>query len=366
MIDWLTLRTPLNFILKDELLEKINRYIGKMELFDGSGELIRSKLVFDIDTLRSDEAGLFWQIQYSGSDVYMVIGASPASIEHGGNAFGSCDVRHCANVLLKCASNILGIQLPNVQEWDCRRLDFTHNYLLDDNSQVKQALKELRNGDGIRQKATCPKGDSVYFGQGSDLISGKIYDKGTQAAYLMKKLHKLCKSPLYTDIQLDLLNRVLRMELTFRRRWFDRLKNVLNVTDFETSDAYLDYLRHNKPWLELTEAYLNQLHNDYFSQYIGNIEVTDMGTLLENLIAIAPTAGRARAAHNTYLNIKLLGYEQVQASIPYGTFTKHRAMLIKAGLRHVDLQASNVVPFRRKTIFISQPVTSWEELYALA
>lgn len=365
MIDWMTLRTPLNFMIQDELLEKIHVYIGKMDTFDGAGELTRSKLVFDIDKLASDEVGLFWQIQYSGADVYMVIGASPASIEHGGNAFGSGDVKHCAMVLINAAAKILGVQLPHLQQWDCRRMDVTHNYLLDDKSQVKQALRELRNGDGVRQKATV-QGDSVYYGQGSDLIAGKVYDKGTQAIALMKRLHKLCKTPIYTDEQLALLDRVLRMELMLRRRWFDRLKNKLDITDFDTPEQYIDYLRNNKAWLELTETDLNKLHNDYFSQFIGNIEVTDMTTLLEQLYVAAPSHGRALAAHRTWALIKAIGFEQTKASMPVSTFRLHRKYLLAAGLSHADLQTSNIIAFRRNTIVISNPVTSWEELRRVA
>lgn len=365
MIDWLTLRTPLNFMMHDDLLEKVQHYIGEMRVFDGEGELVRTKLVFDVDRLKSDEVGLFWQIQYSGLDVYMVIGASPASVEYGGNAFGSSDVKYCANVLVTAAEKILGIKLPNLQHWDCRRIDITENYLLDSNSQVKQALRELRNGDGVRQKASV-KGDSVYYGEGSDLISGKIYDKGTQVIHLMKRLHRLCKTPIYTPEQVSILDRILRMELTLRRRWFDRLQNKLTISDFHTPEQYLDYIRHNKAWLELTEDDLTALHTKYFSQFIGNIEVTDMTTLMKRLDEVAPSHGRALAAHQTWALIKAIGYEQTRDSMPRSTFARHRKYLLAAGLSHADLQTSNIIAFRRKTITISQPVRSWSELLKAA
>lgn len=365
MIDWMTLRTPLNFMVQDELLEKVQHYIGEMRVFDGEGELVRSKLVFDIDRLKSDEIGLFWQIQYSGTEVFMVIGASPASVEHGGNAFGSSDVIYCANILISAAQKILGITLPTLQFWDCRRLDITENYLLDSNSQVKQALRELRNGDGVRQKASV-KGDSVYYGEGSDLISGKIYDKGTQVIHLMKKLHRLCRTPIYTSEQVAILDRVLRMELTLRRRWFDRLQNKLKVTDFTTAEEYIDYLRHNKPWLELNEQDLTALHTRYFSQFIGNIEVTDMTTLMKRLDEVAPSHGRALAAHQTWALIKAIGFEQTRDSMPRSTFARHRKYLLAAGLSHADLQTSNIIAFRRKTIVISEPIRSWAELLRAA
>lgn len=367
MIDWMTLRTPLNFMLKDDLLNKVEHYIGEMKIFDGAGELTRTKLVWDIDRLRSDEVGLFWQIQYSGSEIYMVIGASPASLEHGDNVFGSSDVIHCADVLISAAEKILGVKLPHKQAWDCRRLDITHNYLLDDHSQVKQALRELRNGDGIRQKASVPKGDTVYYGQGSDLISGKIYDKGSQIEHLQKVAHKRNKPIIFDNEEMEILKRLLRMELMLKRRWFDRLQNKYSHSDFPTSAAYLDYLRNNKAWLELTEQDLNAQHEKYFTQFVGNIEVTNMTDLLKKLEQIAPSAGRARAAHNTWALIKTIGYEQTRASMPENTFSKHRAYLLKAGLTAAALQsANNVIAFRKKSITISAPISNWSDLLRAA
>lgn len=362
MIDWLTLRTPLNFMLKDEILERVQSYIGEMKIYDGDGSLTRTKLVWDIDKLRSDEIGLFWQIQYSGSEVYMVIGASPASVEHGDNVFGSSDIRHCADVLLSAAEKILNIKLPSVHSWDCRRLDYTFNYLLDDHSQVKQALRELRKGDGLRQKASVPKGDTVYFGQGSDLIGGKIYDKGAQVDHLQKIAHKRNKPIIFDNDEMLILKRLLRMELKLGRRWFDRLGNKYKVSDFSHPAAHLDYLRTNKPWLELTQENLTKLHNDYFAQFIGNIEVTDMNGLLQKLNDVCPTYGLARSSHNTWALIKTIGYHQTQASMPNSTFSKHRAWLIKAGLSAADLMSGNIIPFRRNMIKLDQPVLDWSDL----
>jgi II/X family phage/plasmid replication protein len=362
MIDWMTLRTKMDFMTKGDLLDKVQHFIGRMDVFDGAGELVRTKLVMDIDRLRSDSTGLFWQIQHSGKDIYLVIGASPASVELGNNLFGSSDVEHCAKVLLSAAEKILGIPLPSIINWECRRLDITHNYLMDDHSQVKQALRELRNGDGIRQKASVPKGDSVYYGEGSDLIAGKIYDKGSQVKHLAKRYHAKGIEQPYDVWEMDIIDRLLRMELMLRRRWFDRLQNKLTIDDFTDIEKYKAYKHTTPAWLELTSEQLDKLHNDYFSQFIGNIEVTDMTTLLKQLYLVAPSAGRARAAHNTWALIKAIGYEQTRESMSLGTFNNHRSWLLKAGLSHADLQTSNVLPFRRKTVFISQPVLSWSDV----
>lgn len=337
MIDWLTLRTPVQPFLADELFEQFHRFVGVQTLTDGTGEVVRSRPVFDVDAIRSDAPGLFWQISSDGKNRFLTVGASPASLEHEINVFGSDDIRHCAEVLLKQAQKGLGFILPPPSAWQCRRIDVTHNYLMDDNSQVKQALRQLRQGDGVRQKASVPRGDSVYWGQGSDMIGAKAYDKGAQVEYLQKR-NKLTSLP---ENEISLLKRILRLELSLKRRWMDR---------------------HGDNWLEFTPDYLNKLHAKYFEQFIGKLEVSDMGTLLEQLKAVTPSEGRALAAHRTWALIKAIGYEQTKTSMPERTFYLHQKYLRAAGLSHADLTTSNILPFRQKAISLTSPVTSWEEL----
>ena len=336
MIDWLTIRTPIQAFLSDALFEQFHRFVGVQTLTDGTGEVVRSRPVFDVDAIRSDAQGLFWQISSDGKNRYLTIGASPASLEHTLNVFGSDDIRHCAEVLLSRAQHALGFILPPPSAWQCRRIDFTHNYLLDDNAQVKQVLRQLRQGDGVRQKASVPRGDSVYWGQGSDMIGAKAYDKGTQVEHMQKR-----KKLDFPQHELDLLKRILRLELSLKRRWMDR---------------------HGDNWLDFTPEYLNSIHGKYFEQFIGKIEVADMGTLLEQLKQVTPTEGRALAAHRTWALIKAIGYEQTKTSMPERTFYLHQKYLRAAGLSHADLVASNILPFRQKTVSLSEPVTSWDEL----
>jgi II/X family phage/plasmid replication protein len=341
MIDWLTLRTPVTHFLEGHLFEQFHKFVGVMTVTNGEGEVVRSKPVFDVDMVRSDSQGIYWQISSNGKERYLIVGASPASLEHSNNVFGSDDIKHCSEVILRHASIALGIIVPPPSAWECRRIDITHNYLLDSHDQVKQALRELRQGDGVRQKASVPKGDSVYWGQGSDMIGAKAYDKGAQIEQMLKKK----KFTDLTQQQLDISKRLLRLELSLKRRWFDR---------------------HTQHYLTFTTAQLNALHTEYFGQFIGRQEVTDMGHLLELLNEVASSKGHALAAHRTWALIKAIGYEQTRSSMPHSTFCRHQKLLKMAGLSHADLQSANVLQFRRKTIDICEPVHSWHELLKAA
>lgn len=378
MIDWMTLRIPLqDFLGSDQIIEKFGDFLGMQCTYDSKGELIREKVVFDIDKLRSDEVGMFWQVQNNGKQDFLLIAGSPASVELGTNVFGSSNVMNCANVLHKTATKALSIILPPVHKWQCMRLDFTFNYLLDSNAQVKQALRELRGGHGARQKMTNDHGDTLIIGAKSKMISGVIYDKGTQLKQLIKKLHKQSKPIPYDSWEVDIISRLLRFELRLKRQWFEKLNHKYDLAHFSHSGAnkkqslknYHDYHTNTQPWTELTEQDLIDKHFNYFSPFTGGIGVTDMGTLIQNLKNLGLSEGRARSAYQTYALIKMMGYEQAKQSLNENTFYKHQSQLIRAGLTHTDLQnpdtENNVVSFRRKKIELTTPVSNWSELLRL-
>ena len=345
MIDWLTLRTPINHFLEEHLNDKFYNHIGFIEKTDSAGLVEFTRCVFQLDSLRSDAKGIYWQIQNTGEGLYLVIGASPASLEFNNNVFGTDDIRHCATILVRTAEKHLEMLMPPLSAWQCRRIDVTENYLLDDNKQVKQALRELRNGDGSRQKATNNGGDTVYWGQGSNLVTGKAYDKGTQAEYLDKKQLKQNKSAVFAQHTIDILKRLLRLELSLKRLWFERNKQ--------------DYLT-------ISPKQLRELHTNYFSQFIGTLEVTDMTTLLNNLYDIAPSKGYALAAHRTWALIKSIGYEETKHGMPKATFSRHIQILKLAGMSSADLQSARILQFRKQAIAIANPIRTWDELLSAA
>ena len=215
LIDWLTLRTKIHNIQEEHLLALLP-YFAKFDIRNAlTDELLRSKVVVDIDAVRSDFQGMVWSISTNGADKYLNIGASPASIEHGSNLFGSSDYEYCKALLLNHARKVLkGVLIPN-NDWLPRRLDVTQNYFMQSKHQVKDALHHLRSMDGVRHKATVRAGDTVYWGDKSHYIGGKAYDKGTQAIELNKKANKTNKTPIYTNQQLIDIQTILRLELMF-------------------------------------------------------------------------------------------------------------------------------------------------------
>lgn len=344
LIDWLTLRIPLGRELGEVLTARIRECLNSIQCVDGDGALVWSKQALDVDALRSDMPGLFWMVQSDGKREYLTIGGSPASIEHGINVFGRCDIHHCANVLILHASRALKAVLPPAVRWQCRRIDVTGNFALPDSASVKQALRQLCLSDGGRRKATNHKrgGDSVYWNPASDLVKGKAYHKGPHLAHLLRKgLIQI------SDDLLSLADRLLRLEHTRGARWFRRLEEA------------------GRHWLDLTTAELEGMFVEFFGRVVDGVEVKEMERQeLVNRIAQCSgiTQGRAEAAFSTYRNIRADGFEVTKDYMPKATWYLHLKYLRAAGISDADLQQGNVVQFRPVRIVLAQPVTCWDDV----
>lgn len=343
LIDWLTLRIPLGPELGEALTARIRGCLNTLRCVDRFGEILWTKQSLDVDALRSDTPGLCWMVQSDGKSEFLTIGASPASLEHGLNVFGSCDIRHCATVLIRHAAKALQSFLPPLEAWQCRRVDVTGNYVLPDPASVKQALRQLVLSDGGRRTAANKErgGDSVYWNGKSDLARGKAYHKGPQLAYLVKK-----GALTISDDLLELAGRVLRLEHSRGSRWFRRLAES------------------GRDWFSLSVGELEGLFVDFFGRLVDGVEVRDMGMELIGKIAKANgiSEGRAHAAFTTYTNIRAYGFTTVKGYMPARTWYLHLKYLRGVGISDSDLQQGNVRQFRPVRIILARPVTSWDDL----
>lgn len=342
LIDWLTLRFAITPELGDVLHTRILEAMGSIVSISARGVIEWEKRYIDWDEIRSDSLGLFWTVTADkDSTRYLTIGASPSSLEnHGVNVFGSLDIKRCSNVLIATASKALGAVLPPWHQWQCRRMDITANYDMGSAAQVKQALRLLLGTDAPRRRTNSDRrgGDTVYWNPSSDLTAGKAYHKG---AHL--RLQKRKGNIDVDESTLELADNLLRLELKLGARYFRRM---------------------NFGWQTMEPEKLTRIHQTFFESLIGggDVEVHDMGTLLEELEKHAPTKGQALAAHRTWALIKAIGYSQTKDSVPHSSFMRHCALLRAAGLSSADLCAGVVLPFRKRELILAQPVTSWEQI----
>lgn len=345
LIDWLTMRLPISATSHPAIYQRVAGYAGHLVNCDSSGEVVWQKRTLDIDALRSDSPGLYWQLTGDGKSDVLVIGASPASLEHGLNVWGSLDIHHCARVLIEHASRCLQILLPDLDHWQCRRIDVTSNYALPDAASVKHALAQLLVTTGARRRPSSHNrgGDTVYWNPGSDLSKGKAYHKGPQVLHLWKK-NKLQNLPE----NVGLLDQVIRLEHTRGAKWFRRLEE------------------NGHRWQDLTQERLIELHTEFFTPLIGEgIEVKNMErTHIVRAIMTANqcTENQAKAAFSTYRNIRQDGYETTKDSMSRRTFFLHQKLLRVAGISDAHLRDAIVIPFPRVRFVLANPVSNWDDI----
>ena len=349
LIDWLTMRLPISVATHPALFERVAQYSGHVVSTDCNGEVKWMKRNLDIESLRSDSPGLYWQLTGDGKTDVLVIGSSPASLEHGLNVWGSIDIQHCAAVLIACASKSLQLVLPPASQWQCRRIDITANYALPDPASVKCALSQLLVSSGARRRTSSHNrgGDTVYWNPASDRSKGKAYHKGPQVMNLWKK-NKLQNLP--ADI--DLLDQIIRLEHTRGAKWFRDLEHA------------------NNRWQDLTPEKLIALHTEFFAPLVGHgIEVKNMektqivATIMQQNNC---TENQALAAFNTYRNCRIDGYEVTRTSMARTTFFTHQKLLKVAGISDSHLRTASIIPFPKIRFDLAKPVACWDDIRTAA
>jgi II/X family phage/plasmid replication protein len=279
----------------------------------------------------------------------------------------------------------VGLDLPqDPLLWSVSRVDVTGNLLLDDLAAVRVALRLLRECEGGRYRVSQQAGDTVYWSHRSRLRSGKAYAKGPHIRYQISQ--KGYTGRPYASSELELLDRLLRLELKLGSQWLRE--------------------RAGKPWHQLTPDDLRSQWREYFEKMIGESEMTEenlfdrisqaaeairleknrsaldkydeLASKLEpaEQLRLKPprqvesSEGMAKAAYAFYLLIQKEGWQKVRElhsrnSKPSQTYYRNLSVLHRAGLGDMDISSGNVVPIRRK-IIECQIVESWDDLLKVA
>lgn len=329
MLDWLTLRVERQHVTP-ATLEKLDDRTGKVLKVSASGEI--EWCIPARESVRSDSHQV---VVLLGAHKLELCG-SPARVLGLNNVFGSGDIAVCWMAMVRFVCDQVGVDLPlHPEVWECSRVDVTHNYALESGAEVRQALAYLRHAEGGRLQVRT-QSESVYWSPQSRMRSAKAYHKGPHLALQVEKGQAQAE-----PWQLEESDRLLRLELSLRSEW---------------------WRRERRKWWALNENDWDREHSEFFSRVVGKVEVVDTKKLLESCERVARTKGQGRAAFRTWLSARQIGAEAVRVSMAGSTWRRHRKILFGAGLTFADLQAGNVVPLRRRTIVLDQPVRSWEEL----
>jgi II/X family phage/plasmid replication protein len=342
LIDWITARLPESFFSREEWDYLVSKSDRILRYNPATGEQVWESSAWE--SIRSDSHQLAFKV---GSDSIRMQGSPARVIGDGCNVFSSgaannLDLVACVSRMADYFFANFGLQ-PRGQasDWLVSRIDITGNLLLDSAADVRIALSTLKNTEIGRLRVTAKEGNTVYWGGKSRLRRAKAYAKGAHLEFL-QRTNKLEKK--YTDNELFLAGRLLRLELTM--------------------GAQLLRERMNKKWHELTALDLFYEWQSYFSQMIGNAEMTK-DNILDRIMSVASTERQARNALATWSLIQSQGWELAKSITTKSSWYRNLKILRDAGLSDSDFSAGEVVPFRSR-IFEAQIVHSWDELRRLA
>ena len=332
LIDWLTLSTDAS-LLDPRTIMKITGEQDKVMRVSPEGEI--KWAIPCRHNVRSDSHQITVRI---GAE--LDIQGSPARTKGTqDNIFGEANPVRAFLDMVQFLSDTLEVPIPeDPRRWKIRRMDVTGNFDLGSLANVRQALNYLRHVEGGRYQVKT-EAETVTWSQYSRLRSGKAYAKGPHMRYLIKK----GQADLDPD-QLSLVDRLLRLEMCLRGQfWRERAARL---------------------WYEWSSEQLYALFEKYFGQFIGKVEIVEVDKLLDALMKVAPTPGLAKAAYRTWLLIQSHGVEEARDLMAERTWYLHKRLLQQCGVSWADFHHRALVPFRRKTIVLSDPVRSWEDLIA--
>ena len=332
LIDWMTLSTDAS-LLDPCTVMKLTGKQDRIMRISPDGEI---KWVMPCRTnIRSDSHQVTVRI---GS--HLDIQGSPARTKGTrDNIFGEADPVNAFLDVVRFLTDVIEVPLPyDPRSWKLTRMDVTGNFDLGSLANVRQALNYLRHVEGGRYQVKT-EAETVYWSKSSRLRAGKAYAKGSHMRYLVNKGHVDL-----TQDQLSLVDRLLRLELRLGAQFWRE--------------------RTNHRWYQWSSEQLYEQFVEYFGQFIGKVEVVEVDKLLDQLMKVAPTPGMAKAAYRTWSLIRSDGLEKARELTGKSAWYRHKRLLQQCGVSWADFHHRALVPFRRKTIVLSDPIRSWEDLIA--
>lgn len=348
LIDWLSLRLPINSVFSS-VAGALKPNMTQVRAVGVDGEILWTK--YPPERLRSDTH----QVVAALTDDYFYLSGSPCRVDGENNVFGVFDLQGNALSMINYARKQMGVYLPDLEHWDCTRIDCTQNLYLSSSNQVSEALEILASTQGGHYRVSSRK-STVYYNRSSDLLSGKAYAKGPHLEHQVSK-----KQAVATVEQMEAAQHLLRLELTFGSRWIRRWRTKHHHTFHR-----LNKIDKRDIWA-LTETELQDTFDTYWARIVGQATEDKAMTddqLLSKLNRICETPGRARSAYQCWLSIRGAGVERTKDTMARSTWHKHKAALFSAGLTWADFSQRKVVALRARTI-TARPVNTWAELHEL-
>lgn len=338
MIDWLTCRLD-GALLSENVRDEIRSNSSRILKIDSAGKLEWEAAGREV--IKSDSHQVV--IRFG---THLEIMGSPARVSSGNNVFGSLDIVDCWRKMVRFVQRHYGIVFPlDQRQWKITRIDVTQNYDMGSLESVYQGIEALKVSKAGRQEA-APYAHGVIWGRGSKYYNGKGYAKGPDLRRNVKRKKAFC-----TEEQLNLADRILRLEYSIRRQRMDELNDM------------------GLKWWMLNPEWLVKEHEKYFDKFLSNLEVTEVDEIFRKImdsVGEGPdkikTDAQAQQAYDCYLRCKQFGRHKAQAMYKKHSWYRQLKNLRLAGIKQIDLQLNNVVTLKARRLVLDQPVSCWADL----
>jgi len=320
--------------------------------------------------LRSDDPNVNLRFTAAGFQIW----ASPAVLQNNGNnVFGSSDIYFCAGLLIDNASIALQYKLPSPEYWELDGIDITHNYLMQDSNQVLNVIDYMKRLKCSRLK-TDSYPESVYYGKGSKLRTGKAYSKGHQLRKLQRRLVKQEGFSLNLDTwQEAAAYNLLRLELCLKKGFLNRYRklHLRGWTDLRPDvplNQRVKRIEQRWEWWLMTEDELNVFYDEFWAEVLGNgLEIPEDDKGFEAAVFAAAASlgfseGYANAAMLTWASIRAFGLETTRYRMGRAIWYRHLQILKAAGLTSADFEQGVVQTVRITHIELGARVENWDDV----
>lgn len=263
----------------------------------------------------SHDHRVMFRLEGEGGGASIVLEGSVHKLLLGHNIFGgSDDLQACARFLVAGVSRLLNVELPPSDLWRVHKADVAGAYLFDSFEAVEGYFRALQGVSYPRRKVSRHGFQSIHVP--GRMTTLKLYHKGVEfSVHDRKRLKKLLVEADVNSLQ-DYANRVLRSEVSLRRRL---------VEDFGEWPLVS----------QVTPEYLRRVHDAEMARLVreGQAEMRTVRTYMQVKARLYEhyTDRTARVLLGTWMQLSAMGEEETKKGMKRRTFYLHRKQLLEVG-----------------------------------
>jgi II/X family phage/plasmid replication protein len=338
---------------------------------DEDGKPVIARLYHPYESIPSSNSSLAFKVKLGSPSYFphVIIKASPAKLMQGHNAYGTSDLRKCAQALLYTFIHAFPdlADLIDHKLTDVSKMDVTNSAHLENSFQCKQVIKALSEVSTGHSRSTRSFESTASWNYNSDLCAKIAYLKEVEVNKCIGEITKEMKTKThpYLQKQLDALNseevqkfikNCVRFEAKYHSKYFKRNDIPTNLYQM---------IEHSEKNPEFIINLWKDAFNPIFNAFGGNmIDLNDTKAVYDLCLkhfaetkTITNSRGetkttivetKAKNVYSFFILLKSQGFEFVRQTIMqestfYRKLAQLKEIMSEAQIRTLHSPTSNVV-----------------------